>query len=98
MHGHMDGWSGTAHYGPPAGYGWLGSRIYERARRRAAWRRQLFDRATPAQLAAARRWFVYVNRHHESEDASHEEVFHAIERQFRPGGWVGFVGMFRASR
>jgi hypothetical protein len=90
-HGKVDGWSGTARYGPPAGYGRLGERIYERARDRAAGQRVLFDAATPEQLAAARHWLVEDNRDHESEGASEEEVFHAIERQYRPGGWVGFV-------
>ena len=87
----MDGWSGSARYGPPAGYGRLGERIYERARARAVEQRRLFDAATPEQLEAARHWLVELNRDHESEDASHEELFHTIERQYRPGGWVGFV-------
>jgi hypothetical protein len=33
---------------------------------------------------------VDVNRDHESEDASLREIFHTIERQYRPDGWLGF--------
>jgi hypothetical protein len=77
-HGHMDGWAGSARYGPPAGYGRIGERLYERARVRAAARRKLFDTAT-------------ADRDHESEDASAEEIFHTIERQYRPGAWLAFV-------
>jgi hypothetical protein len=100
-HGRADGWSGNPRYGPPSGYGWLGRRIYERTRDLAACQRQLFDAATPEQLAAAREWLVEVNREHEAQDASLEEVFHAIERQYQPGGWVGFVnglGNLRAAK
>jgi hypothetical protein len=87
----MDGWSGTVEHGPIPAYGRLGRRIYERARDRAAWQRRLFDAATPEQLDAARTWLVDVNRDHESEDASPREIFHTIERQYRPDGWLGFL-------
>jgi hypothetical protein len=51
----------------------------------------LFDAAQPEQLAAARRWLVDLAREHEAEEATPEEVLHAVERRFKPDGWLGFV-------